>query len=76
MIINIGPVSIWSGIIPIAKNLYFPRLTYFNGGCYWKIGFRWFRYLLEFSGSKKDSKCYNKVTSKELNVIIEKISKY
>jgi len=75
MLLNFGQLSIWSGTIPISKKLYLPRITYFNGGSYWKVGFRWFKYLLELSGSKTNSTSYKRVTSKELDIIIKKINK-
>jgi len=70
MIINIGPLDLWVGNIPINKNALLPRFRYFDGGCYWKLSFLWLKFLLELSGSKKDNREYKQVTKQELDKII------
>lgn len=71
MIINIGSLSLWVGNIPLKKNALLPRIRYFDGGCYWKLSFLWFKFLLELSGSKKDNREYKQVTREELDDIIK-----
>lgn len=71
MIINIGTLSVWAGNIPVKKNSFLLRFSYLDGGCYWKLSFLWFKFLLEFSGSKEDNKIYKEVTKEELDDIIK-----
>jgi len=73
MIINIGSLSIWVGNIPLKRNAIIPRFHYLNGGCYWKLSFLWFKFLLEFSGLKEDSTVYKQVTSEELDAILKEL---
>lgn len=70
---NIGKLNIWFGWIPFTHLKAYPRFSFFNCGKYWKFGIYWFKYLLEFSGPKKDKTVYKKVTSEELDRIIEKV---
>jgi len=70
MIFNIGTLSIWVGNIPLKKSTFLPRFRYFDGGCYWKLSFLWFKFLLEFSGPKQDNREYKQVTKQELEKII------
>ena len=55
------------------KFLKFPKISYLNGGSYWKFGIIWLKYIIEFSHPKKNNKTYKKVTSKKLNIILNKI---
>lgn len=73
MIINLGTISFWIGNIPLKKNALIPRFGYFDGGSYWKLSFLWFKFLLEFSGPKKDNNIYKQVTKKKLNKIIKSL---
>lgn len=68
---KIGPVNIWFGWIPLFVLKPYPKFSFFNGGCYWKFGIYWFKYLLEFSGPKKNKTKYKKVSSKELDKILK-----
>ena len=71
MIINIGTISFWIGNIPLEKNAFLPRFSYFDGGCYWKLSFLWFKFLLELSGPKEDNTIYKEVSKQELDRIIK-----
>ena len=73
MIINIGVLSIWFGKTSAIKNTLIPSFSWFNGGCYWKFHILWLKYLLEFSGPKKDNTVYKIVTKKELDKILERL---
>lgn len=73
---NIGRVSIWVGWVKFFNVVWFPKFSYFNGGKYWKIGLCWLKYLIEFSGPKKDNNVYKKVTSEELNKILDELDDY
>jgi hypothetical protein len=75
MILNFSKYSIWSGKFPVADTKFIPKLSYFNGGCYFKIGFRWFRYLVELSGPKKDTTVYVKKTKKEIDIILNNLQR-
>ncbi len=75
MILNFSKYSIWSGKIPINKFKIFPEFSYFDGGCYFKYSFRWFKYVIEFSGPKKDTNSYIRVTSKQLNKELSKLKR-
>lgn len=71
MIINIRSLSLWVGNIPLKNNALLPRFRYFDGGCYWKLSFLWFKFLLELSGLKEDNTIYKEVTKEELDDIIK-----
>lgn len=71
MIIRISKISIWFDWVALFPLRAYPTFSFFNGGCYWKLGIYWFKYLLEFSGPKKDKTKYKKVTSEELNEILK-----
>ena len=71
MIINIGPLDLWVGNIPLKKNVFLPKFSYLDGGCYWKLSFLWFKFLLELSGLKEDNTIYKEVTKEELDDIIK-----
>jgi len=73
MIINISKLSLWAGNIPLTENIYIPRFTYFDGGCYWKISLLWFKFLLELSGPKIDNRVYKEVSKEELDTILSKL---
>lgn len=68
---NIGPVNVWFAWVPLFTSKIVPRLSFFNGGKYWKFSVYWLKYLLEFSGPKKDKTVYKKITSKELDKILK-----
>lgn len=70
MIFNLGTLSVWAGNIPLKKNTFLPRFSYLDGGCYWKLSFLWFKFLLELSGSKEDNTIYKQVTKEELDKIL------
>jgi hypothetical protein len=71
MIINLGTISFWIGNIPLKKNALIPRFRYFDGGSYWKLSFLWFKFLLEFSGPKTDTKTYKIISKQELDIILK-----
>ena len=73
MIINIGKLSLWTGNIPLTKSVYIPRLSYLNGGCYWKLSLLWFKFLLELSGPKTDNRLYKEVSKEELDIILSEL---
>ena len=73
MIINIGKLSLWTGNIPLTKSVYIPRLSYLNGGCYWKLSLLWFKFLLELSGPKTDNRVYKEVSKEELDIILSEL---
>ena len=73
MIIDMGKLSFWAGNIPLTKNVYVPRFSYFDGGCYWKVSLLWFKFLLELSGSKTDNKVYKEISKEELDTILSKL---
>jgi hypothetical protein len=73
MIINTDKLSFWAGNIPLVKNVYVPRFSYLNGGCYWKLSLLWFKFLLELSGSKTDNKVYKEISKEELDTILSKL---
>lgn len=70
MIINIGKLSVWVGNIPLKKNAFLPRFSYLDGGCYWKLSFLWFKFLLELSGPKEDNRNRKEITKQELDKIL------
>lgn len=70
---KIGPINIWFSWVALFPLKVYPRFSFFNGGCYWKFGIYWFKYLLEFSGAKKDKTKYKKVTSQELDIILKEL---
>jgi hypothetical protein len=73
MIINIGPLDLWVGNIPLKKYALLPRFRYFDGGCYWKVSFLWFKFLLELSGLKVDNRVYKEVSKEELDTILNEL---
>ena len=73
MIFNIGNISIWAGNLSLKKNTLLPRVSYFDGGSYWKFSVIWFKFLLELSGSKKDNTVYKEVTKDELDKILSEL---
>jgi hypothetical protein len=73
MIINTDKLSFWAGNIPLVKNVYFPRFSYFDGGSYWKLSLLWLKFLLELSGSKIDNKVYKEVSNEELDTILSEL---
>lgn len=70
---KIGSISVWFGHMLYFNSRVLPRLDWFDGGSYWKFSIRWLRYLLEFSGPKKDKTVYKEVTSEELDKILKDI---
>jgi hypothetical protein len=75
-IIRIKKISIWYGWESYLKFKLFPRVSFFDGGAYWKAGFQWFKFLIEISSIKKDNKFYKKVTSEELDRILNELDDY
>jgi hypothetical protein len=73
MIIDMGKLSFWAGNIPLTKNVYVPRFSYFDGGCYWKVSLLWFKFLLELSGSKTDNRVYKEISKEELDTILSEL---
>lgn len=67
-----GKWSIWFGKIPI--NCWFPKYSYFNGGCYEKKALLWLGWILEFSREKIDNVKYQNISRKELNEILSELS--
>ena len=70
-IFHVKKVSLWFGHLPILNPVLVPHVGYFNGGTYWKFSCYWLKYVLEFSGPKKDKTVYKKVTFQELNKILK-----
>ena len=70
MIFNIGKVSIWIGKIPFKRPKYIPQTSYFDAGPYWKFSFYWLKFVIEFSGPKKDNTKYKEVSKDELDKIL------
>jgi len=73
---NIGKINIWVGWVRFFKTYWVPKFSFFNGGKYWKIGFYWLKYLIELSGPKKDNTIYKRVTSEELDKILNELDDY
>lgn len=71
MIFNIGNISMWAGNLSLKRNTFIPRISYFDGGCYWKFSVIWFKFLLELSGNKKDNKVYKEISKDELDKILK-----
>lgn len=72
MIFYIGKFSIYTAThLKFLKFSWIPKVSYFDGGSYYKLSFYWFRRLIEVSHSKKDKKIYKQVTSKELDKILK-----
>lgn len=80
-IFNFGKTSFYIGplldVSPFGQKeyKYVPKPFYFDGGCYFKIGFYLFNHIFEFSRSKKDKTIYKKVSYKEINNILKKLNK-
>lgn len=72
---SMGKISIWFDWVPLFQMKVYPRFSFFNGGKYWKFSIYWLKYLLEFSGPKKDNTVYKQVTSEELDKILEETFK-
>lgn len=70
-IFHIGKLSIFFGKLKYLKFLKIPKISYLNGGSYWKFGILWLNYVIELSHPKKDNKIYRKITSKELDEILK-----
>jgi hypothetical protein len=68
---KIGPINIWFDWVALFPLKPYPKFSFFNGGKYWKFSIYWFKYMLEFSGPKKDKTVYKKVTSEELDKILK-----
>ena len=73
MIINISKFSLWVGNIPLKKRVYLPRFSYLDGGSYWKVSMLWFKFYLELSGPKTDTKTYKEVSKQELDQILKNL---
>jgi hypothetical protein len=70
---KIGPINIWFDWVTLFPLKPYPNFSVFNGGKYWKFSIYWLKYLLEFSGPKKDNTVYKKVTSEELDKILKEL---
>jgi hypothetical protein len=53
---------------------YIPKFFYFDGGCYFKIGFYFLYHIFEFSRSKKDKTKYKKISKEELDKILSELT--
>ena len=73
MIFNIGKVSLWVGRIPLFTTKYIPRTSYFDAGPYWKFSFYWLKFVLEFSGPKKDNKKYKRLNKTEFDRLMSEL---
>lgn len=71
---KIGPINIWFDWVPLFTTKPIPQFSFFNGGKYWKFSVYWLKYLLEFSGPKRDKTTYKRVTSAELDKILKELS--
>lgn len=82
MIINLGKTAFYTGplldVSPFGQreNIYIPKFFYFDGGCYFKIGFYFLSYIFEFSRSKKDNRVRKRVTKEELDRILLELDDY
>lgn len=72
-VFNIGKVSIWMGKLPVLTSKYIPRTSYFDAGSYWKLSFYWLKFVIEFSGPKKDNTKYKEVSKDELDKILREV---
>ena len=70
---KIGSINIWFDWVPLFNSKPVPQFSFFNGGKYWKFSIYWFKYLLEFSGPKRDYIVYKRVTSEELDKILKEL---
>ena len=70
---KIGSINIWFDWVPLFDSKPIPQFSFFNGVKYWKFSVYWFKYLLEFSGPKRDIIVYKRVTSEELDKIIKEL---
>lgn len=68
---KLGPINVWFGHMPYFNSRVLPRVSWFDGGSYWKFSFRWLRYLLEFSGPKKDKTVYKEISKEELDKVLK-----
>jgi hypothetical protein len=72
-IFHIFGISIWMGHLSFITRRILPRVSYFDGGSYWKLSFYWLKYIVEFSGGKRDRALYKEVTREELDEILRKV---
>lgn len=73
-IFNIFGISIWIGNLSFIVRRVLPKFSYFNGGTYWKFSFYWLKFIVEFSGGKKNKALYKEITSKDLNKILKQLN--
>ena len=66
-----GEWSVWFGRIPI--NCWFPKYSYFDGGCYEKKAIIWLGLIVEFSRAKEDRTVYDHISTEELGKILDEI---
>ena len=64
-IFHIFGISIWMGHLSFITRRNLPQVSYFDGGSYWKLSFYWLKFIVEFSGGKKDNALYKEVTREE-----------
>lgn len=80
-IFNFGKTSLYVGPIwdfscfGVKECKYIPKLFYFDGGCYFKVGFYFFNHVFEFSRPKKDKTIYKQITKEELDEILNKFKR-
>lgn len=70
---SIGSLNIWFDWVKYFDSKPLPRISFFNGGKYWKFSIYWLKFLLEFSGPKKDKTIYKEVTKEELDKILKEL---
>ena len=72
-VFNIFGISIWIAKLSFIVRKILPRVSYFDGGSYWKFSFYWLKYIVEFSGGKRNKVLYKEITSEDLNKILKKL---
>lgn len=79
-IFHFGKTSLYVGPMlnthPFGEKVYkyIPRFFYFDGGCYFKIGFYFLYYIFEFSRSKKDRRIVRELSKQEVDKILNELS--
>lgn len=67
---RICKINIWFGWVPLFHLKLYPKFSFFNGGKYWKFSIYWLKYLLEFSGPKRNNIKYKVVTKEEFDRVL------
>lgn len=73
---RIYKLNIWFDWVPLFHLKAYPKFSFFNGKKYWKFSIYWLKYLLEFSGPKRDNINYKVVTKEELDRILLELDDY